>query len=236
MRIILNNRISAFERVTSSIENKFGQLSDLLISVKNSTKTLLFGSECRKNENINWICAKFINRNTVPINDKYDTINEKKLSLDTTISPRFKHHSLSGNATELFSLVKNELLKQQNNKLSFTNGHPSEQVNLMLATLYEVHEQASVFEQEKIHPGLNRYLKSQIECLIKDNFIIEEQTGNEKRTVNNEDGKVIGFLKNMHDKYKEELEHHKKALKEKIDYKMEEFDKLQDVLKENSLI
>lgn len=40
--------VSTFERVTSSIENKFSQLSDLLISIKNSAKTLLLGSEERK--------------------------------------------------------------------------------------------------------------------------------------------------------------------------------------------
>lgn len=236
MKIDLNNRISTFERVTSSIENKFGQLSDLLTSVKNSAKTLLFGSEYRKNENINWICAKLINRIAVPINDVYDTINEKKLSLDTTISSRFKHDSLSGDATKLFNLVKNELLKQQNNKLSFTDGHSSKQVNLMLATLYEVYKHANEFEEKRIHPELNFLLKSQIESLIKDKFIIEEQIGNEKRVVNNEDGKVIGFLKDMHNKYKEELEPHKDALKKRIDYEMKKFEKLQEALKEYNLL
>lgn len=81
MKIDLNKGISTFERVTSSIENKFGQLSDLLISVKNSAKTLLFGSEYRKNENINWICAKLMNRIEVPINGVHDTINEKNCRL-----------------------------------------------------------------------------------------------------------------------------------------------------------
>lgn len=236
MKIDSNNMVSTFERVTSSIENKFSQLSDLLISIKNSAKTLLLGSEERKKENINWICAKLINRITVPINHKYDTINEKKLSLEATISSRFKQNSLSGNTTELFSLVKNELLKQQNNRLSFTDGHPNKQVNLMLATLYEVHEQASAFIKNKIHPGLNLYLKSQIECLIKDNFIIEYKTGNEKSTVNNEYSEFIDFLSNMHEKYKDELNNHKKALKEKIEYKIEEFSKLQENLKEYNLI
>lgn len=106
-----------------------------------------------KKENINWICAKLINRITVPINHKYDTINEKKLSLEATISSRFKQNSLSGNTTELFSLVKNELLKQQNNKLSFTDGHPNKQINLMLVALYEIHEQASAFIKTKFIQG-----------------------------------------------------------------------------------
>ncbi|MCO7050541.1 hypothetical protein NAG84_11860, partial [Proteus terrae] len=44
--------------------------------------------------------------------------------------------------------------------------------------------------------------------------------------------KLIELLKNMHDIYKYELNSYKEISKEKIEYKIERFGKLQDNLKE----
>lgn len=237
MEVNSRHTTSIFERITSRIENKFCQLADSLTSIKNSAKTLLLGSEDRKKENINWICAKFIYRISVPINHEYETINEKKLSLNVAISSRFRHNTLSGNASELFGLIGNELLKQQDNKLSFTDGHQHKQVNLMLATLYEVYKKADEFVQKNTHAGLNSYLKSQIECLIRDNFIIEQVQENDVRTVVNAQKKsVIDCLENIHEKYKDKLNLHKENMKEKIEHKIEKYEQLQRNLKEYSFL
>ena len=150
----------------------------------------------------------------------YEVLDIKKMNDNKHISTRFTHKTLDNTVTELFCSVKNELLNQTDKKLSLTKGHSDESVNIMLAALYQIYEQADKFLQKNINFGHNSLLKTRIFELIINNFIIENIEG---ATQND---KLIELLKNMHDIYKYELNSYKEISKEKIEYKIERFGKL----------
>ncbi|MBJ2108189.1 hypothetical protein [Proteus terrae] len=219
--------VNIFEHITIDVENKCSQLANLVATLKNSVATFFTGSETKRQQNTKKICGELIQRISTQKKDHgYEVLDIKKMNDNKHISTRFTHKTLDNTVTELFCSVKNELLNQTDKKLSLTKGHSDESVNIMLAALYQIYEQADKFLQKNINFGYNSLLKTRIFELIINNFIIENIEG---ATQND---KLIELLKNMHDIYKYELNSYKEISKEKIEYKIERFGKLQDNLKE----
>lgn len=231
MEINSTNRVSTFKRIATGVENKCSQLVNLVAAIKNSAETFFSGNETKKQQNTRKTCGELIQRiSTQSKNHNYEVLDIKKMNKNEHISTRFTHKTLSKGVTELFGSIKNELLNQTDKKLSLTQGHLDKSVNLMLATLYQVYQQADKFIQKNINPGHNDLLKSQILELINNNFVIES-TG---KTTQNDDS--IELLKNINEKYKDVLNSYKKTSKEKIEHKIERFERHQEIIKEYSLI
>lgn len=220
-----------FERITSSIGNKFSQLANVVAAIKNSTETFFVGSEAKRQQNINKTCGEFIQRiSTKTKNDEYERLDAKTLNDSGRISSRLTHKELTNDVTKLFCSIKNELSNQTDKSLSLTEGHPDKSVNIMLATLYQVYQQANEHFQKNINPGHNDLLKSQIFELINNNFILESDC----KTTQNDN--VIALLKNINEKYQGELEPLKRNATDKINSKLEANRIIQQNLRDINLI
>ncbi|EEG83488.1 hypothetical protein PROPEN_04256 [Proteus penneri ATCC 35198] len=115
------------------------------------------------------------------------------------ISTRLTHKTLTKDVNNLFNLIQSELLNQPDKNLSITEGYSDNSVNIMLATLYQLYQQADKYTQDDINYTNNSSLKFQILGLIN-NLIIKS---NSEST---ENGKAMTLLKNMNEKYKNELD------------------------------
>lgn len=219
-----------FERITSSIGNKFSQLVNIVVSIKNSAETLFVGSEAKRQQNINKTCGEFILRiSTKTKNDEYEKLDAKKLNDSGCISTKLTHKTLTNDVTKLFSSIKNELLNQTKKSLSANEGHSDKSVNIMLATLYQVYQQANEHFQKNINPGHNDLLKSQIFELINNNFTIKSDC----ETTQNDN--IIALLKNINEKYQGEIELLKRNVADKINHKLEKNRIIQQNLEELNL-
>ncbi|MBI6215672.1 hypothetical protein JEP64_03580 [Proteus vulgaris] len=219
-----------YERITSSIENKFSQLANIVVSIKNSAETLFVGSEAKRQQNINKTCGEFIQRiSTKTKNDEYEKLDAKKLNDSGCISTKLTHKTLTNDVTKLFSSIKNELLNQTKKSLSVNEGHSDKSVNIMLATLYQVYQQANEHFQKNINPGHNDLLKSQIFELINNNFTIKSDC----ETTQNDN--IIALLKNINEKYQGEIELLKRNVADKINHKLEKNRIIQQNLEELNL-
>ncbi|WP_193014524.1 MULTISPECIES: hypothetical protein [Gammaproteobacteria] len=219
---------SISERITIGVENKCSQLANVVAAIKNSTETFFMGSEAKRQQNTNKTCGELIQRiSSQTKNYEYEVLDVKKLNGSGCISTRFTHKTLTNDVTKLFCSIKNELLNQTHKTLSCTHGHPDKSVNIILATLYQVYQQADKFIQKNINPGHNDLLKSQIFELISNNFIIES----DRQMTQNDN--VIELLKNINKNHKDTLHSQKEISKEKIEYKIDRYDKIQENLKES---
>ncbi|MBI6544589.1 hypothetical protein JEO90_14290 [Proteus vulgaris] len=219
-----------YERITSSIENKFSQLANIVVSIKNSAETLFVGSEAKRQQNINKTCGEFIQRiSTKTKKDEYEKLDAKKLNDSGCISTKLTHKTLTNDVTKLFSSIKNELLNQTKKSLSANEGHSDKSVNIMLATLYQVYQQANEHFQKNINPGHNDLLKSQIFELINNNFTIKSDC----ETTQNDN--IIALLKNINEKYQGEIELLKRNVADKINHKLEKKRIIQQNLEELNL-
>lgn len=222
---VASNVTNTFNRIISNIEKKYSQLADVITGLKNSTQTFFVGSEAKRQQNINKICGEFICRiSTQTENNEDERLNVTKLndSGSGRISTRLTHKTLTKDVNNLFNLIQSELLNQPDKNLSITEGYSDNSVNIMLATLYQLYQQADNYTN-------NSSLKFQILELIN-NLIIKN---NSEATENDN---AIKLLKNMNEKYKNELELQIEKMKEKIEYKIKINTQLQKYLKEYGLV
>ncbi|WP_311748767.1 hypothetical protein [Proteus penneri] len=213
---ITSNVTDTFDRIISSIEKKYSQLANVITALKNSTQTFFVGSETKRQQNINKICGEFIYLiSTQTKNNEDERLNVTKLndSGSGRISTRLTHKTLTKDVNNLFNLIQIELLNQPDKNLSITEGYSDNSVNIMLATLYQLYQQADKYTQDDINYTNNSSLKFQILGLIN-NLIIKS---NSEST---ENGKAMTLLKNMNEKYKNELDLQIEKMKEKIKYKV----------------
>ncbi|MBJ2116298.1 MULTISPECIES: hypothetical protein [Proteus] len=213
---ITSNVTDTFDRIISSIEKKYSQLANVITALKNSTQTFFVGSETKRQQNINKICGEFIYLiSTQTKNNEDERLNVTKLndSGSGRISTRLTHKTLTKDVNNLFNLIQSELLNQPDKNLSITEGYSDNSVNIMLATLYQLYQQADKYTQDDINYTNNSSLKFQILGLIN-NLIIKS---NSEST---ENGKAMTLLKNMNEKYKNELDLQIEKMKEKIKYKV----------------
>ncbi|CRL58913.1 hypothetical protein [Proteus penneri] len=226
---ITSNVTNTFDRIISSIEKKYSQLANVITALKNSTQTFFVGSETKRQQNINKICGEFIYRiSTQTKNNEDERLNVTKLndsgSGSGRISTRLTHKTLTKDVNNLFNLIQSELLNQPDKNLSITEGHSDNSVNIMLAILYQVYQQADKYTKNDINYTNNSALKFQILGLIN-NLIIKS---NSEST---ENGNAMTLLKNMNEKYKNELDLQIEKMKEKIEYKIKKDTQRQENLK-----
>lgn len=210
-----NATSGVFERITSSIGNKFSQLANIVASIKNSTETFFVGSEAKRQQNINKICGELILRISTKIkDDEYEILDAKKLNNIGRISAKLTHKILTNEVAELVCLIKNELLNQADNFLSITEGHPDKSVNIMLATLYQVDQQVDEDIKSNTNFGYGSLLKLQISEVINNKFIIQNNNPMMKKH------DMITLLKDINKRYQEEIELLKKNASDKINSKL----------------
>ncbi|WP_368911228.1 hypothetical protein [Proteus vulgaris] len=203
------------ECITSSDGNKISQLGNKTTSIKNSMETLFIGNEKKRKQNINKICGELIQRiSTKTKNGEYERVEANKLNDGGRISTSLTHKTLANGVTKLFHAIKNELINQKDKSLSILVGHADKSVNIMLATLYQVYQQADKHIQKNINLGNNSLLKSQIPDFVSKEFTIQ----NDNLMIKNHD--IMTVLEDIYKKHQGEIELLKRNASDKINSKL----------------
>lgn len=179
---------NVFTRIISNVEEQFAHLKESMTSIKNSCKTFLFGSDQRKQQNIEKICGEFIYRIK---NEEIKSFDEHKMNQYLNISTRFTHHTFSKDEKGLFALIKNEIINNTDKSLSLFKGHANGSINLMLATL-----QQAINKADKC--GGSNILTEQIYSFMAVNFLIDKYDAEViLNNISKNYGKEIAELENM---------------------------------------
>lgn len=161
---------------STSISNTFQQLASKLTAVKNTLKTLIFGSSEIKQKNTIFSLNQIIYSVSNKIDGEYENIERSHFSKSASISSRFEKKHFNLKIETAFSKIKNEVLKLKDTELSHHNNTnrksyvKDEKAELLLGGLYQLYTTAKINIEQNINIDNNQLIKNEIDLLIANNF------------------------------------------------------------------